>query len=178
MRLLSYRFAGRGRGGGEVDDGVVADTEPELPTPRLVLTPAVDVDVPDLVAHYRDPEVRRFLWNGAEVDDAAVEEAVRAAGEAGPGLGLWVIRERADGPLEGSCGLRTNGDEVELVVSLDPAHWGQGWATEAARAVLDHAAARGIDEIQGYVDEGNDASARLLRRLGGTGGPRRWTLTP
>jgi ribosomal-protein-alanine N-acetyltransferase len=68
--------------------------------------------------------------------------------------------------------------EVELVVSLDPARWGHGWAAEAARAVLDHAAAQGVDEVQGYVVDGNDASTRLLRRLGGTGGPHRWTLTP
>ncbi|MDD7931592.1 GNAT family N-acetyltransferase [Actinomycetospora straminea] len=154
----------------------MADSVP-LYTPRLVLTPATDADVPDLVGHYRDPDVRRFLWDGVEVDDAAVAEAVRAAGEARPGIGLWVIREREDGPLEGSCGTRTNGEEVELVVSLARQRWGRGWATEAARAVLDHATAHGVRQVMGYVDEGNDASARLLRRLGGTGGPHRWTLT-
>jgi [ribosomal protein S5]-alanine N-acetyltransferase len=151
---------------------------PMLRTARLALTHAVAADVPDLVRHYRDPAVRRFLWDGVEVDRAAVAEAVRAAGEARPGLGLWVIREHADGPPHGSCGLRTNGDEVELVVSLDPGRWGRGWATEAARAVLDHAAAQAIHQVAGYVDEGNEASARLLRRLGATGGPDRWVLTP
>ena len=148
-----------------------------LRTARLTLTATEAADVPDLVRHYRDPPVRRFLWDGVDVEHATVEEAVRATGETLPGLGLWVIREHADGPLEGSCGLRTNGAEVELVVSLDPGRQGRGWATEAARAVLEHAAAHGIREVVGYVDEGNDASARLLRRLGGTGGPQRWTLT-
>ncbi|WP_235014080.1 GNAT family N-acetyltransferase [Parafrankia sp. BMG5.11] len=56
---------------------------------------------------------------------------------------------------------------VEVLYSLSPAAWGRGFATEAARAVVDHALTTvGLPEVLAEVDEGNTASTRVITRLG------------
>jgi RimJ/RimL family protein N-acetyltransferase len=55
------------------------------------------------------------------------------------------------------------------VVGLTPASWGRGYATEAARAVLDHALGPlGLPEVLAEVDAGNTASTAVVERLGMT----------
>lgn len=60
-----------------------------------------------------------------------------------PDLGLWAIVERAIGAFLGRCGLlrwTIDGvDEVELAYLIDKARWGEGFATEAAHAIVAHA---------------------------------------
>ena len=71
---------------------------------------------------------------------------------------------------------------MELLYSLDPDVWGRGLATEAARAVLDHA--QYIGRVVAYTDPGNVASERVAARLGmtrcqtgDTSGVTRWHTT-
>jgi aminoglycoside 6'-N-acetyltransferase len=56
---------------------------------------------------------------------------------------------------------------VELGWSLYPAYWGQGFATEAAGAVLDLAFADlGLHRVEARLDARNERSAALCERLG------------
>ena len=58
---------------------------------------------------------------------------------------------------------------LEIFYSLVPGFWGKGYATEAARAVVDNALGPlGLPEVLAEVDEGNVASVAVIKRLGMT----------
>lgn len=139
-----------------------------LRTPRLVLTPVQDGDVPQLHRHWNDADVGHHLWDGVPVPESTVREVVGASlrnfREAG--YGIWALRRTPTGPVIGTCGLREWDGQVELLFSLDPAHRGQGLVTEAARAVLGRATV--VGGIVAFTDKGNLASQRVLARLGMT----------
>ncbi|MCC6739098.1 MAG: GNAT family N-acetyltransferase [Planctomycetia bacterium] len=146
-------------------------SRPRLETPRLHLAPANASDAQALQSLWNEPEVRKYLWDGEEVPLEKAREAVEAmnAGFREKGYGLWCVSLRHSGVLAGFCGLRGFGDAgaVELLFGLAPSRTGQGYATEAARAVLAHAfGACGLVEVWGRVDEPNARSAKLLERLG------------
>jgi ribosomal-protein-alanine N-acetyltransferase len=150
----------------------VAVVDNVLCTERLVLHPVTADDHAVLLAHWAAPDVRRFLFDGAMLSAAEVSEAIedstRDFGRAG--YGLWLIHEKDPAGLVGTTGLRPLEDiGLEIFYSLAPGSWGKGYATEAARAVLDHALGPlGLPEVLAEVDEGNTASIAVLERLGMT----------
>ena len=85
---------------------------------------------------------------------------------------FFVTLPKADGPsgqgarLIGCAGLSQYGEEVELGYWIARSHWGQGYATEAAQAVLQLAKALGHCRIVAghFVD--NPASGRVLTKAG------------
>lgn len=95
----------------------------------------------------------------------AIEERYRAA-YTRDGFGLYIVETRAGEPI-GMAGLvrRSGLDDVDLGYALLPAARGKGYALEAARAVLDHAAALGIARVVAIVDPGNARSIAVLRAL-------------
>jgi [ribosomal protein S5]-alanine N-acetyltransferase len=143
-----------------------------LRTERLILRPVTVGDHALLLAHWATPDVRQFLFDGAmlsagEVTEA-IEDSTRHFGRAG--YGLWLVYRQDGTDLVGTAGLRPL-DELglEIFYSLAPASWGKGYATEAARAVLDHALGPlGLPEVLAEVDEGNTASIAVIERLGMT----------
>ena len=143
-----------------------------LCTERLVLHPVTADDHAVLLAHWAAPDVRRFLFDGAMLSAAEVSEAIedstRDFGRAG--YGLWLIHEKDPAGLVGTTGLRPLEDiGLEIFYSLAPGTWGKGYATEAARAVLDHALGPlGLPEVLAEVDGGNTASIAVIERLGMT----------
>ena len=143
-----------------------------LHTERLILRPVTAGDHAVLLAHWAAPDVRRFLFDGAMLSSAeiteAIEDSTRDFGRAG--YGLWLIHEKDRTGVVGTAGLRPLDDlGLEIFYSLAPGSWGHGYATEAARAVLDHALGPlGLPEVLAEVDEGNTASIAVLERLGMT----------
>ena len=143
-----------------------------LTTARLVLRPVTADDHAVLLAHWAAPDVRRFLFDGAVLSAPEIGEAIEASVRDFPtaGYGLWLINERDRPDLAGTAGLRPLEDlGLEIFYSLAPAAWGKGYATEAARAVLEHALGPlGLTEVLAEVDEGNTASIAVIERLGMT----------
>ncbi len=141
-----------------------------LHTDRLTLRPVGRADGAWLHRHWNRPEVGRYLWDGEAVGQDTVEGAIAQsdADFAEHGWGLWLVVRRESGQPVGFAGLRTvPGHElVEVLYSLEPEHWGAGLATEAARAVLEQGWSTGLDHIAGGIDAPNDASRRVLQRLG------------
>jgi len=143
-----------------------------LRTERLVLRPVATHDHARLLAHWTAPDVRRFLFDGAvpspQEITGAIEDSARdfAAG----GYGLWLIWEPGGTEMAGAAGLRPLEDlGLEVFYSLGPGAWGRGYATEAARAVVEYALGRlGRPEVLAEVDEGNTRSAAVAGRLGMT----------
>jgi RimJ/RimL family protein N-acetyltransferase len=157
--------------------GSVAAVEHILTTARLVLRPVTADDHAVLLAHWAAPEVRRFLFDGAVLSAAEIGEAIQASVRdfAAAGHGLWLISEKGrpelvGTELVGTAGLRPLEDlGLEIFYSLAPASWGQGYATEAAGAVLEYALGPlGLPEVLAEVDQGNTASISVLERLGMT----------
>jgi len=143
-----------------------------LRTERLLLDPVTALDLTALIGHWTQPDVRRFLFDGAVLStDEIITVIVESRRDfAVAGYGFWVIRELSDGDgaLAGTVGLRQL-DELgpEIVYSLTPAVWGNGYATEAAGAVVEYAlGALRLPEVLAEVDNGNTASAAVISRLG------------
>jgi ribosomal-protein-alanine N-acetyltransferase len=146
---------------------------PTLRTPRLLLTPVGQGDLDALHAHWNDPQVGRWLWDGNPVPRQTVADLVEASARTfqSAGWGLWALRQAAGTPLIGVCGLAPfdPAPGIELLYSLAPTHWGMGLATEAATAVLAHAFdTLALPEVFATTDDPNTASIRLLHRLGAT----------
>ncbi len=157
-------------GDGRVDS--LAGMDYALTTERLVLRPATAGDHAVLLAHWTLPDVRRFLFDGALLSAAEVAETIEDSVRdfAAGGYGIWLVFEHGRAELAGTAGLRPLDDAgLEIFYSLAPGSWGRGYATEAARAVLEHALGPlGLPEILAEVDEGNAASVAVVTRLGMT----------
>lgn len=116
-----------------------------------------------------------FIENIGDKGVRSLEDAVRYMRE-GPmamyeqfGFGLWHTARKSDGAAVGMCGLlkRDHLPDVDIGYAYLPAHWGQGYALEAARATLEHGARKfGLKRIIGVVSDHNDASIRVLEKLG------------
>jgi [ribosomal protein S5]-alanine N-acetyltransferase len=149
---------------------------PTLRTPRLLLSPLGDHDLPALHAHWNAPQVARHLWDANPVPVETVIEVIARSAHTfeTSGWGLWSLRLTAEPFLLGVCGLRPfgPGDGVELLYSLTPSHWSQGLATEAATAVLAYAFdTLALPEVLATTDDDNHPSLRLLTRLDATPAP-------
>ena len=143
-----------------------------LSTERLVLRPVTTYDHAAVLAHWTQPDVRRFLFDGAALSGVEVAETIEESiGDfAARGFGVWLIELGSTADLIGTAGLRPLGSSgLEIFYSLAPGAWGHGYATEAARAVVEYGLGPlGLPEVLAEVDEGNAASVAVVRRLGMT----------
>jgi RimJ/RimL family protein N-acetyltransferase len=73
-----------------------------------------------------------------------------------------------DGPIIGACGIAVlNGRDPEIGYWIGVPHWGHGYATEAARALIDHAFGElGYERLGGRARVSNPASRRVLEKCG------------
>lgn len=150
-----------------------ASNAPTLRTERLVLRPLAETDLEDLHRISNDPLVRRYLWDDEPVSRATIEGVIRQSTRmfAEDGAGLFGIRLRGSEALAGFCGfLRLEGmQELELGYELTPRLWGEGLATEAARACLRFAFEEvGMERVIVGADRPNVASLRVIEKLGMT----------
>lgn len=83
-----------------------------------------------------------------------------------PRFPRFLIARAGDAAIVGGIGIDAREGEVELGYWIARAHWGQGYATEAGRAVLDVARMLGHGRIVAGHFLDNPASGRVLRKLG------------
>jgi len=145
---------------------------PDLETERLILRQRTLADIDDFVAMDADAEVRRFVFGpGFSLDDHRAKLPERIARDFGPGLGHWTMRLR-DAPhrflgMVLLIPLEEKGPGVEIGWRLSRAAWGHGFASEAARCVLDHGfSTLGLPEIVALIDAGNHRSIAVAEKLG------------
>jgi [ribosomal protein S5]-alanine N-acetyltransferase len=156
----------------------------ELQTQRLALRPPREADAAQIFARYgQDPEVCRYLsWTPhRSVDDTlGFLRRIVSDNAAGRSVG-YLIFSRATTALLGSVGGAIEGHRVQFGYCLARDAWGQGFATEAARAFVDRAIfLPSILRVQAYCDVENLASARVLEKAGLTleGTLRRFLVLP
>lgn len=144
----------------------------ELATERLILRPVTTRDHARLLEHWTAPQVRAFMFDGAVLSAAEVTAVINDSTRdfSRAGYGLWLISEKDDDELAGTAGLRPLADlGLEVIYSLTQRARGKGYATEAARAVLDYALGPlGLPEVLAEIDVGNHASVAVAKRLGMT----------
>jgi RimJ/RimL family protein N-acetyltransferase len=144
----------------------------EITTARLAIRLVRQEDLPSLLEINADDTVTRYLpyesWRSLEDAQEWLDRAVArlGAGEAWQ----FVIVQRASGRIIGSCLLfhfdLPNG-RAELGYLLGREHWGAGYMREATAALVDFAFGTvGLRRLEAEIDPRNEASARLLERVG------------
>jgi RimJ/RimL family protein N-acetyltransferase len=143
-----------------------------LTTDRLCLREYVSDDWRAVLAYQSDPRYLRYYpWTQRTPEDvqAFVQRFIDWQDEQPRTRFQFAIALRAGGWLIGSCGIRketATAQQADLGYEIAPSHWGHGYATEAARAVL----AFGFQDLRLHrvwascVAE-NTASARVLEKL-------------
>ena len=145
----------------------------ELRTDRLLLRPWRPADLPPFAALNADGAVRRwFPGTLAESESDAQAAALQAHIDA-HGFGFWAVEAVGVAPFVGFVGLQLVSFDapftpaVEVGWRLARAHWGRGYATEAARVTLAHGfGPLGLAEIVAMAVPGNAASRRVMEKLG------------
>jgi len=127
-------------------------------------------DLEPLKAMHLDPEVTRFI--GLRTPEQTRNNLMEwIAAYRTLGFAKWAVVLRESGELIGRCGMTPEEyegiSEPELGWTFARAHWGNGYATEAAAAALKH----GFDNLQfrriiSMIDPGNLASERVAKRIG------------
>ena len=146
-----------------------------LVTERLVLRAWRLDDADAALGIYGDAEVAR--WLSPAVDRAADAPAMRLLLQQWvaedsrmiPPAGRWAIESRDDGRLIGGAILLPlpPGDvDLEMGWQLHPSAWGNGYATEAGRAIARWAFSQGIDEVLAVVRPANRRAEATVRRIG------------
>jgi RimJ/RimL family protein N-acetyltransferase len=145
-----------------------------IETERLLLRRFGRADLDGLIAIQSRPEVARYLYWDArsrEEAEASLAQFIAASEIGGNGESLSLaVEHREDGNLLGyvSIWLRSlEHRQVEIGFVFHPAAQGHGYAGEAARQLLVLAFENlGAHRVFGRTDARNEASARLMRRLG------------
>jgi len=142
-------------------------------TERLTLRHFHILDLAPMVQVFGDPEVMRF-GDGMQSKEW-VQAWLRTCLERyyqSWGFGPYAVVTKQNQSVIGYCGLfffpDINGQqEVEIGYRLRRSVWGQGYATEAASAVLDYAFdTLGIKRLIAIIDPSNAASIRVAEKLG------------
>ncbi len=159
---------------------------PELKTERLLLRDWRDEDAAAAFEMYSDPEVRRFLGDGRfaqSIEEMKIQLRSWHAKYAQPefaGMHFWAVEVHEKGtdagevvgtalvkPIPGGDG------EIEIGWHLMRRHWGKGYATEFARALVAYAFdVLLLDFVLALVAPENTKSAAVTERLGMERGER------
>ncbi|MDA4827987.1 GNAT family N-acetyltransferase [Kocuria rhizophila] len=148
-----------------------------LRTERLTLRGYDAAHAPFVLDLYSRAEVQWWLGDGTQ--------RVRTLAEARqkidrwnelhgdhPVHGVWLVSTREGEPL-GTLLLKPIPDsgadtahDIEIGWHLHPRAWGHGYATEAARGVLEHTFSAGVTRVVAVTHPANQASQAVCRRLG------------
>ncbi len=146
-------------------------------TERLVLRKPRLEDAHDLVEAYSDAETMRYIGDGATKDLAGTEDAIRRWLQRWDEweIGFFVLERKEDARVVGRSGFlrwdpqtwEVGGPETEIGWTVARAHWGRGYATEAALAMRDWAfGERGLTRLISLIQPGNQRSVRVAEKLG------------
>jgi RimJ/RimL family protein N-acetyltransferase len=141
----------------------------ELRTERLTLRAwtTSPEDIARLTDIYGRDEITRWVGGTPTVPPAELVSRWAQVNALDERYGCWAV-ESPDGPA-GTVLFKPlpNGvGEVEVGWHLHPDSWGRGYATEAARAVIERGFGAGVPEVYAVVRPGNTASTAVCRRLG------------
>ncbi len=143
-----------------------------LETDRLVLRHLSIADAEFVLELLNEPSFIRYIGDKQvrTLDDArsyVLDGPVKSY--ATHGFGLNLVELKSEGKSIGICGLlqRDTLPDPDIGFAFLPDYWNQGYAFEAAAAVMKHARENlGVDRVLAITSPDNDASARLLTKIG------------
>ena len=145
-----------------------------LETDRLILRGWRDDDLDPFSQMMADADVARFIGGSALARDDAWRSMAAFIGHwVLRGFGFWVVERKSDGAFLGRVGLwQPEGwPGLEVGWALARPYWGNGYATEAAKASLDYGFRHyPVPTLVSLIDPDNQASQRVAERLGETKG--------
>jgi RimJ/RimL family protein N-acetyltransferase len=144
-----------------------------LTTSRLHIRLLQPDDADALYRIYGDPAAMRYVGSTGQArsrDQTGKSLARFIADRERHGYGLWAADLRESGRMIGMCGLipvEGTGPDVEVVYVLERPAWGQGYATEMARACLDAGfGSFGLERIIALAYPENGPSIRVMEKAG------------
>jgi [ribosomal protein S5]-alanine N-acetyltransferase len=143
-----------------------------IETERLVLRHLEESDAPFILELLNDPSFLQYIGDKGvrTLDDARAyirDGPVSSYATHGHGLNHVALKE--SGEAIGMCGLlrRPTLEHPDIGFAFLPTYWGQGYALEAAQAVMEHGrSVLGIEHVVAIASPDNVSSARLLNRVG------------
>ncbi|MEZ5924047.1 MAG: GNAT family N-acetyltransferase [Hyphomicrobiaceae bacterium] len=140
----------------------------QILTERLRLRPVQPADRDALHRMEQDPEVMRYLNGGVPTPLVPADPQSSAyLMPRGAEPEVMAVIERDTGTLAGWIALFVEGEEAELGYRFYRSAWGQGYATEAAKAVISDAfARRDVTRIVALTMAVNTNSRRVMEKLG------------
>lgn len=140
-------------------------------TDRLSIVPFSQEDGALLHRMFTDETVRQFLWDDLIISEQEVEDILKVNDLlfTKRQFGLMKVIRVADQVVVGFTGLWFFFDEPQpqLLYGLMPAYFGNGYATEAATAIINYAFDQlGFSYVHAATDPDNTASNKVAERLG------------
>jgi RimJ/RimL family protein N-acetyltransferase len=147
---------------------------PVLRTDRLIMRRWRETDAEPFAAMNADPEVMRYFPSTMDRTQSDAFVDVMEQRFERQGFGLWALELATTGEFIGYAGLNPLPDDIpdggggmEIGWRLAKPAWGNGYATEAARAVVDVAfTTAGLLEIWSMTAALNTPSQAVMRRIG------------
>jgi len=146
-------------------------SQPTLTTSRLVLRPIQMSDASEIQRLAGDRDIAATTWRIPHPYlDGMAEEWIRGLeARYETGATAFAITRSEDGVLLGAIGLEIcrEHERAEIGYWIGKPYWGNGYCTEAARAVVDYAfKTLGLNRIEAHHLAGNEASGRVMRNVG------------
>jgi RimJ/RimL family protein N-acetyltransferase len=141
-----------------------------LESERLILRKFEKNDLDSIHAMRNDADVMRYIREVslAREESAKWMDLISALWE-NEGIGYCAVVEKETGDVAGWCGtwkIPETG-EIEVGYAIAKEKWGNGYATEAAAAAVDHAFRRlKLERIVAVAYPENTASIRVMEKLG------------
>jgi len=147
------------------------DSTTILQTHRLILRRLQRRDIPALVDLWTDPEVTLYMGGPRKRDKLEADFAKEAAHPFAEKYDLWPLVERRSGSVVGHCGLlekEVDGKaEIELVYVIARSAWGNGFASEVARQLIEYAFRElKLTRLIALIEPENAASEAVARKAG------------
>ncbi|AGM05707.1 GNAT family N-acetyltransferase [Amycolatopsis keratiniphila] len=147
----------------------------DLTTERLVVRDWSEDDAEAALAIYGTTDVTRWLTPAMDrvTDEAAMRSVLQAWQQAQPNLvpprGRWAVQRKEDGKVVGGLGIHLlppYEEDLEISWQLHPDAWGEGYASEAARALIGWAFTQDTDELFAVARPNNTRAIATAKRLG------------
>lgn len=151
------------------------EREPAIKTERLLLRRWSTADLPAMWRLHSDPETMAMVGGPVPRREFVDREVEWADGRFHhPPLGHYAVVRATDGAVMGWTGLAPLdvgvdlGTDVQIGWRFHRSFWGQGFATEAAAAVLADARAHGVTRVVAITSLANERSQAVMERVGMT----------
>ncbi len=143
-------------------------------TERLIVRQLEADDVVNLYSVTSDPELMQYMGDGQPLSYELTAKWVDVSinNYATKGYGCSAVIDKRDGTFIGFCGLVRSEfaeppDDAELIYALKKIYWGQGLATEVAKAMVDYGyKSCGLRRIIATINPENSASIKVVNKIG------------